>query len=711
MIAWERFPWGKYHQETGQTHRLEHHCADVAACFEVLLEEPVLRSRFARTFGESAGLDDVTVARLAVLTFLHDFGKVNAGFQFKTQEQVPSAPRAAGHIKEAVWACQRSDVIDALGLGRLARSWGPGPVEQLLCAALAHHGRPATLSNSSRSPSSIWCRHAGYDPIDACRRLHGCAHRWFPKAFETASRLPAFQPALPHLFAGTVALADQVGSNEELFPFQPEFDPQYIDVARARARSAVRKLGFARSDTAKRSPQASFQKLFDHESPRPLQRAVAEAPLDRPLLVLESETGSGKTEAAIWRFAKLWRAGLVDGLYFALPTRAAAVQLHRRVDRALKRVFPADADLGTVLAIPGYLRVGEATGWRVGKFEVKWRDDPDDEKRQARWSAESARKFLAATAAVGTVDQALLSGLMVKWAHFRGAALVRSLLVIDEVHASDAYMTEILRAVLRDHLDVGGYALLMSATLGCEAREALVSRRRRRAVASFSDAMSVPYPALTRVDRRWRCEVEPFRATGYSKSVTMRAESVLEHPQRIAKLALTEATRGARVLVVRNTVGAAQAVFSEVRELGGDHELLQLAGGPALHHSRFAAEDRKLLDGVVERALGRRDSSDGAEDRSGRGTIVVGTQTLEQSLDIDADVLIADLCPVDVLLQRMGRFAPAPVESSASRVRVSSLHRTRSSWRAGSARTGSVRAWNVQAWRRLPRSADSGVDS
>ena len=275
---------------------------------------------------------------------------------------------------------------------------------------------------------------------------------------------------------GVVALADQLGSDERTFKFEPHPDPHYIERARRIATEVVRSKGFRRIDWPADAAVADFRTLFDYPEPRPSQRAVSVAPLDRPLLILESETGSGKTEAAVLRFAALWRAGLVDGLYFAVPTRAAAKQLHGRICQALDRLFPAAASVETVLAVPGYLVAGDAHGQRVEKFEVFWEDNPDEETRLARWSAESARKFLSAPAAVGTVDQVLLAGLRVKWAHFRAASLSRSLLVVDEVHASDAYMTELLLGVLKGQLALGGHALLMSATLGAAARSKFMSR-------------------------------------------------------------------------------------------------------------------------------------------------------------------------------------------------------------------------------------------
>ena len=643
----ECLPWGKGGGDSA-SHRLEHHCADVAACFEALLGDSVLQRRFANAAGW-ADLDRVTRARLAVLAFFHDFGKMNTGFQFQNVGGRSGAPKKAGHIKEALWACKHEGVLSALGFPELAASWGLDGLEQLLAATLAHHGRPARLPNASgKGPLDIWRPFAEYDPLAAARRLNKLSRDWFPAAFESGPDLPA-NPALAHLFAGVLVTADQIGSNKDLFPFVPDPDPGYIDRARERARDAIGKLGFSRAGWPAQAPEADFQTLFCHTSPRPLQSAIAEAPRDRPLLILESETGSGKTEAAVMRFAKLWRAGLVDGLYFALPTRAAAAQLHTRVDGALKRLFPAEAGLETVLAIPGYLKAGEATGWRVGKFEVEWVDDPGDGRHLARWSAESARKFLSATAAVGTVDQALLAGLKVKWAHFRGSALARSLLVVDEVHASDAYMTEILRALIQSHLDIGGHALLMSATLGSAARDAFVvrgSRRGRRV--NLARAKQVPYPVLTLADHSGRRDSKPFEATGYTKRVAIADKPIMGDPSQVAALALAEANRGAKVLVVRNTVKQAQAVYGELLTQGGEPLCLRAGGGPALHHSRFAVEDRELLDAAVEKTLGK--------GRASGGRIVIGTQTLEQSLDIDADLLVSDLCPVDVLLQRIGRI-------------------------------------------------------
>ena len=640
-----RYPWAKF-EPPASFHRLEHHCADVAACFEALLRDPVLRHRFERAAGQR--LDPVFEARLAVIAFLHDFGKLNAGFQFKVHERSelpPGAPPRSGHVAEALLCFEQDHLCTAIGLYEMCDIWGDGFVP-LLLASLAHHGRPAVRPHSGLGPASLWQPYAGYDPHAAATFLGRRAHSWFPAAFTEGPPLPD-SAGLGHLFAGTVALADQIGSDETQFGFVAEPDPDYIERARRRAERAVKARRMRRGDWPARAASVEFADLFDYPEPRPVQTAVAQAPLTCPLLVLESETGSGKTEAAVLRFSALWRAGLVDGLYFAVPTRAAAKQLHRRVDVALRRLFPEDLGTETVLAIPGYLQAGDAKGRPAAKFQIEWEDEPDEETRLARWSAETSRRFLSAPAAVGTVDQALLAALRVKWAHLRGSSLSRSLLVVDEAHASDAYMTELLRALLRGHLEVGGHALLMSATLGAQARVALTDRRARPPIPPLVATEAVPYPALT-LAGEGEPETLGLSATGLTKSVEVRGDPCLSEPWRIAELALSAAREGAKVLVIRNTVSQAQEVFRAVQDQGGTELTLQVAGGPALHHSRFAAEDRVLLDDEVEKALGK--------GRALGGVVVVGTQTLEQSLDIDADLLLSDLCPVDVLLQRIGRL-------------------------------------------------------
>ena len=649
------YAWGKFDDETFDFHRLEYHCADVAACFLELLADPVLKKRVAVACGLER-LDPVTRARFAYIAYIHDFGKINAGFQFKVNRQPPiqvRKPRKAGHIAEALYCIRNRQMFEALDLGAL-EGWGPG-LRFLFFATLAHHGRPANPPNLTGSgPPELWKPVGNYDPVSAARNLAKRGRLWFTEAFAGRGPLLPENAEFAHLFCGLVTLADQIGSDPDCFPLQSSIDPDYWNTARRRAAIAVRKKGFARRSwrTAESSIGTNVKDLFGYDLPRSAQKAVQEAPLESKLLVLESETGSGKTEAAILRFAALWKAGLVDGLYFALPTRAAAKQLYRRVSEALERLFPKYAKVETVLAIPGYLKAGDHSGQYAAdeKFTVRWEDYPDDEIRLARWAAESPRKFLGAPAAVGTIDQVLLAGLKVKWSHLRAASVARSLLVIDEVHASSNYMATLLRNVLHAHLDIGGHALIMSATLGATARDKFLHRSARIASLNFDEANAYPYPVLTLSrDISKAPECLAINSCSEHKSVEVNTTKHLENPSAIAEIAVKAAQSGARVLVIRNTVGSAQSVFDVILSKGYQDLILRESGHPTLHHSRFSVEDRKLLDHVVEREVGKNALRAG-------GKIIIGTQTLEQSLDIDTDFLISDLCPMDVLLQRIGRL-------------------------------------------------------
>lgn len=634
-----REAWGKYNRETDAYHPLAHHSMDVAAVFAGLLVLPVVCDRMEAAARRP--LAEVDRQRLAALVFLHDIGKLHPGFQAKGwPAELWKRPRC-GHQSEGcafleVAARDRSHPFHECLLRIL--KWGEA-AETIIAAAFAHHGRPVdwpsdpTLQGWSSLPHYDWQQEANV--------LAGAMRVWFPRAFEEGTPLPN-EPRFHHLVAGFAALADWIGSNTAFFPFQQPFDSAYNAVAHAGAKRALATIALDPGAFAKVG-QVTFGKLTDGLSPNAAQCAVADIDADARLVILEAETGSGKTEAALWRYAKLFAAGRVSGLYFAVPTRAAARQLHRRVHEAIQRAYGPVAP-EAVLAIPGLLRSGEFEGRRLPDWSVLW----DDQKQGLqRWAAEHATRFLAAPIAVGTVDQAMLSALEVKHAHMRGSALSRSLLVVDEVHASDAYMTQVLKQLTDDHLAVGGYAMLMSATLGATARVGWTGD----SLPTPEVATAAPYPAV------WVAGQSSPRAApeaGRSKHVHVRTEETMSAP-RAAALAVDAARRGAQVLVIRNTVTEAIRTWEAVREAGGASLLMQVNGGPALHHSRFAVEDRRLLDKAVEATLGK-DRALGVA-----GCIVIGTQTLEQSLDIDADTLITDLCPIDVLLQRIGRLHRHPL--------------------------------------------------
>ncbi len=637
---------------------------DVAAVLDALLLVPAVHRALERAAGRP--LSDVDRARLATLAFLHDIGKANTGFQVRYWHGRAERP-AAWHVAECGhgpqgWALFTGGLHGAerilAGLPRQAMAaWGGG-VDALLYASISHHGRPV----GDEATFSIWqpVRDGAtliYDPASAVTAMGERVQALYPQAFAAhAVDLPE-APAFAHLFAGLVQLADWLGSDtrEGFFPYtQPDEDR--ASTAPQRARHALHALGLDVGDATLRraSTACDFVQAFGVTAPRPMQVAMANDSLG-PVVVLEAETGSGKTEAALWRFLHLWRAGRVDALYFALPTRVAASQLYERVLAFVHRVWTVNPPV-VVRALPGYTAADGETATALPEFRVLWSDTPGDAEAERRWAAESPKRYLAATIAVGTVDQALLGALQIKHAHLRQAMLARSLLVVDEVHASDAYMTRLMEHLLRAHVACGGQALLLSATLGASARTRYLSigSRRAESLPPLAAAQTMPYPAISHRAAAGPALL-PVEGNPRHKTVHWELWDQIDAPDAIAARAVQAAAAGARVLVVRNTVPAAIATLHSVEALAAALGLDCLfrvgkdGGTSTLHHSRFSRQDRPLLDAEVQAQIGKQRAARG-------GLVVVGTQTLEQSLDIDADLLITDLCPMDVLLQRLGRL-------------------------------------------------------
>jgi CRISPR-associated endonuclease/helicase Cas3 len=665
FVAWGKLSRDKSGQLAGE-HLLLDHMTDVAACFLALVECPAIRRSLEDTAGRS--LDAVDLQRLAVLVFLHDVGKASAGFQSR-RWQPPERPPGFwpttpfGHGPEG-WELIAGRVLNAehyaLGLP-IAEilTWGDVAVCELLQASISHHGRPLGVS-PGKEAEGVWkpvfdkTGSVLYEPAATLVSMGDRLKRSYPLAFEECQRPLPDQPAFVHLFAGLVQLADWLGSDtrEGFFPYTVAGEDR-TQTAAGRAKYAVQTIGLDvnnwRGDLCGDPP--TFSAAFGVPQARPMQLAAADLSLG-DIVVLEAETGSGKTEAALWRFVQLFEAGKVDSLYFALPTRVAATQLYQRVRALVGRLWPTHAPV-VVRALPGYEAADDQEKISLPDFKVQWPDHPADEKAHQRWVAESPKRFLAATIAVGTIDQALLGALKVRHAHMRHALLARSLLVVDEVHASDAYMTVLLEKLLQAHLKAGGQAMLLSATLGSSARTRYlnIGQPMKQVPPSMADACAVPYPAVSSRSASG-IHLQPVAGNPQHKTVYWETLDAMDDPTRIASLAAQAAAQGARVLVVRNTVPSAVATLEALEqlsfELGGDW-LFKVNGISTVHHSRYSRQDRPLLDQAVEAQLGKT-----RQDRKGR--VIIGTQTLEQSLDIDADLLITDLCPMDVLLQRLGRL-------------------------------------------------------
>jgi CRISPR-associated endonuclease/helicase Cas3 len=558
------------------------HSFDVALATQQLLHSPTVVNRLAHAAGME--LTEVHLARLTVLAGLHDVGKTVNGFQ----ERINGRGHGTSHLAEILGAIMANrSVAEAVGIPVFSQWFsGPNGAGRALFASICHHGGPvsSTAITDAKVDTAEQIR-AGedYDPLQEIQSLFACLLERFPLARQSASPLQ-WTPAMDHLFAGLVMLADWMGSS--------------LPVIGANDRpEAVAEVMASLPWTGGASGADAFSIL-----PGPAMGAqIAIGDVDDRLVIVEAPTGTGKTETAVLHALKLMNQGAVDGFYFAVPTRSAATELHGRIAALVGQHSPALAGR-VVRAVAGQL-------------------DTDPWQRDTQsWAIGCSKRIMAASVAVGTIDQAMLSVLRARHAWMRHAALSRLLLVVDEAHASDPYMAEVVRTLVGQHVQLGGYALLMSATLG-ESMRADIERRPRL---SLSDACKVTYPSVAGVS---------VPAPAVSSSISIQ-------PYNQAVVAAAECWRaGGCALVIRSTVDGARAAAQELRAVGVR---------VLLHHSRFADIDRRYLDQQVIGAIGKQGTRE--------PIVIVATQTCEQSLDIDADLLVCDPAPADVLLQRRGRL-------------------------------------------------------
>lgn len=654
--------WAKIQLDTENGHikaclSIAEHGADVAACCESLLSQPVVRHRLASL----VHLKDLTsrqCARLCVFAALHDIGKFNRGFQNK---KLAVPPFKAGHVREILALFDAiSEYSDRLSQAINIDSVNNWAIKEdaacrLLIAAISHHGKPIQVGTSISK--LLWEADDAIDPFEGIAHLVQLTQKWFPEAWQEDQPDLPYEPAFQHAFCGLVTLSDWLGSDTRFFPFEtsPHIEdsevPDRMTFARIQSNKAIESIGLSTEGFRYHlSPSGDlFQKISDY-TPHLVQQGIIAAPIDRDgITILEAPTGNGKTEAALVRFIQLFMAGAVDGMYFALPTRSAATQLHQRVVKSVQRAFPNSLYRPPVtLAVPGYIQVDDHSGSRLPHFNVLWNDDDSDHWRFRGWASEHPKRYLAGAIVVGTIDQVLLSRLTVPHAHMRSFCLFRHLLVIDEVHASDAYMNAILEEVLRWHFRAGGHALLMSATLASTVRQRLVFPDKPPHPPSLDEAVKTAFPLITH--RTGTHQTDIAFQTPADRKLSVEIEIPINSCEWIAKTAVSFAGQGAHVLIIRNRVRDCLETQQMMESLFPEsvHFFFQCHGQFAPHHARYPRSDRQSLDLALESEFGK--------GRPMRGRICIATQTVQQSLDLDADIEITDICPMDVMLQRVGRL-------------------------------------------------------
>lgn len=625
-------------------HELWRHLLDIAA---------VARALIPRFWPDSP----IPVGWLCFLIALHDIGKADPLFQSKALEAVDQAVSRAGLLEGVDPEMVRGFRHEARSaewlipyLGK--RGWSPEVVRVVAAVIRGHHGnfRPKERPDEH---SALW-NPLREELADLLERVLQPEVAFRPQAFGHTNVSGV-------LFVGLVVLSDWIASSTHPFGYQciPKRDDphEYFELSCRRALEVVRRLELVDlpAPFAQTQPLELAQVWPEITTLRPSQEALQETVLtdvSPGLAIIEAPMGEGKTESAVYLVEEWNRQRGSSGAYLALPTMATSNQMYTRYAKYLSG-RPSNQ---------GQPRLIHGMAWLIGDDlpDAPQTDDGRDSKEAARirmWLA-SPKQALLALEAVGTVDQALMSALNVKYGFLRLCGLARKVLVIDEVHAYDAYMQAILQRLLAWCRELCVPVILLSATLAKTQKASLVAAYTGQTPDSVPGRE--PYPLLTFAPLGCKPFAVQAKSAYAQKRITVCLEpGMLNDAGATAQKAMSLVEGGGCVCVLVNTVRRAQAVFEE---LGRMQAAGRLADGVELRlfHARFPAERRDEIEKEIFRRFGTVRDPETKQvipnPERPQQAILVATQVVEQSLDVCFDVMMSDLAPVDLLLQRLGRL-------------------------------------------------------
>lgn len=555
------------------------------------------------------------------LAAVHDVGKISPAFQVKCpQWKGPFGNSTERELLQwSIIAQGRANVLHAHAMFSeliIRAVYKKREKRDRFFAACVggHHGTFSQFDSTISLESQWFCWAETY--VERMECIFGALPEPLPK--KTAGN------TLKFLLSGLISLADWIASNEDCFPQ----DGQDVDW-NVTADKALDNIGLLKNY----SPHSGvlWENLFPHAPvPRPMQQFLWEtAPLPG-VYIVEDSMGGGKTEAALGLAYHLWESGKANGIYFALPTQTTSNRLFYRMQDFLERC-------GVPITEHTY-RLAHGNSWLLR--DTLYPDAPKNPcytwKQEANWNLlhwfSSSRRSLLVPFGVGTVDQALMAVLAVKHNAVRCCALAGKVVILDEVHSYDMYTGTLIGKLVQLLKACGATVIILSATL---------TKARCAELLGCNEAACDAYPLLS-TNTPGGVRQQAFPVPEEKKICVESAECSIED---MAARASAAAEAGQCVLWIRNTVRDAQETFkilqSERCEDGPEIGLL---------HARFPFWRREELENEWIGRLGR--------DAANRpnGCILVATQVVEQSIDIDADFMITDLAPTDMLLQRAGRL-------------------------------------------------------
>jgi CRISPR-associated endonuclease/helicase Cas3 len=527
----------------------------------------------------------------------HDLGKLNPLFQEKIRRALPGyTPNSLPGLESARPDLEKSHA--AVSQAAL-EDWG----EYIPKILGRHHGYSSDnySANSEYFGGEPWQK-LRMNLLEQLRRHFGDID--FPEVKDDTHAA---------VLSGLTCVADWIGSGSTFDGIKRVEDLKDLP---ERVQNAVDKAGFVLPAVKQ---ELSFKALFGFD-PRPAQSLFIEAVSSPGVYVLEAQMGMGKTEAALYAAYTVLAQGKASGIYFALPTKLTSDKIFTRMNEFLDVALEKNTPLRKSLLL-------HSSAW-LRATEMGEEGEPGGAWFHTR------KRGLLAPFAVGTIDQALMSVMNVKHGFVRAFGLAGKAVILDEVHSYDSYTGALLDILVQTLREMGCTVIILSATLTDE--------RRRNLLGKAGAGAPSAYPLIS-VMKGAKLQEIP---AGVPDAKDLMIRRIGDDEAALAE-ALKRADEGQQVLWIENTVDEAQKAYrllsARAAECGVETGLL---------HSRFVQKDRTINEKKWVDLYGK----EGKEKRKKTGRILVGTQVLEQSLDIDADFLVTRLCPTDMLFQRFGRL-------------------------------------------------------
>lgn len=654
--------WGKAHNQPemhgDKCHLLVFHALDVAACGYQM----VMQNRFhsADIFRQLGFNRDEAARWFAYFLGWHDIGKFARGFQSLYTHHCPDlVPAISGrtyierHDTLGYWLWQdffwhRWTEDEAPFLPETVNSKKyKASLNLWLKIMTGHHGEPPDPKADGLLAFVPEDMFAAEQWVEELRHLFSIES--LPSCFMDKQWITQFKTQ-SWLIAGLTVLADWLGSNQLVFPYvsAPQDINTYWQKTLANAHDAVLRL----PPTSHVAEYSHFPTLFPFiDCPTPLQQKAIALDISQPgpqLIVLEDVTGAGKTEAALILAHRMMAVNKADSVYIGLPTMATANAMFQRMGYAYRALFQPGNRPSLVLAHGARemsAAFSESVWHAVNQGQNSYmRDEAAATSECNYWFADSRKKALLAEAGVGTLDQVLMAAMPFRHQSLRVLGLYRKLLILDEVHAYDAYMVKLLEGLLTFHASLGGSAIILSATLPFSLREKLLSAYQRGAGFALTPPdLQAAYPWLSHLHSQGLDESYVETRAQVKRHVDV---AWLTEPEQARVLISEAVSDGQCICWIRNTVDEAIETWQKLAHSGvvAPENLL-------LFHSRFAFCDRMAIEEKVLEWFGK-----GSTEAQRSGKVLIATQVVEQSLDIDFDMMITDLAPIDLLIQRAGRL-------------------------------------------------------